>query len=527
MLPTRGRLTDVVCPAHRDGECESRRVACPFSHDLSKVRPPPRIDEPAPKRRHMESGVSASPADSLRASTSASVGPSSTLVCPRLTSKDHSVTSKISLATRQDGVKKMFTTLCRFYAPLLQHSHPTIQSWGRQMAAVHAKSMEVEVFKHASEYSYKTSCMTAAASVLKRATDVLQSSLDDAQQVLEQGDTKAAYDTLQSCTEIGTHTDVVKKREQASLRQRGRLTRTRLAKAGFLCPKGDLATLGYLTSLPEEWGPGSTKPDATGEEQTCVRCGMPFTVGPLGVSHDLRPGQQDPEACRYHPGRPRREATSDPRARKVLRWTCCGRAVDTQTLGDDRCATGPHVFKEEQPREMHRRSAYVTWHDLEHDTSELLDVAALDCEMSYSTAGLSVTRITLVDAMGDVVFDELIQCSDGVSIVDFNTQFSGIQPDEYEAKAIFDLEAARRALAQYIGPETVLVRSSITDLLDWPWIGKRLACYPPSAHECGRYLLPLSTPARLALSPGPARACRPASRENYPGRRRKCGPLLC
>jgi hypothetical protein len=51
MFRTLGLLDSVVCPALRDGEC--RRLACPMSHDLSKVPRPaksPPADAP-PKRR--------------------------------------------------------------------------------------------------------------------------------------------------------------------------------------------------------------------------------------------------------------------------------------------------------------------------------------------------------------------------------------------------------------------------------------------------------------------------------------------
>ena len=36
MLPVRGLLHNVVCPAFRDGECEKQRVGgCLFSHDAN------------------------------------------------------------------------------------------------------------------------------------------------------------------------------------------------------------------------------------------------------------------------------------------------------------------------------------------------------------------------------------------------------------------------------------------------------------------------------------------------------------
>lgn len=50
-------------------------------------------------------------------------------------------------------------------------------------------------------------------------------------------------------------------------------------------------------------------------------------------------------------------------------------------------------------------------------TSSTLDIAALDCEMIYSTGGFRIARVSVVDASGKEVFDELIKMDDGVEAV--------------------------------------------------------------------------------------------------------------
>ena len=50
-------------------------------------------------------------------------------------------------------------------------------------------------------------------------------------------------------------------------------------------------------------------------------------------------------------------------------------------------------------------------------TSSVLDVAALDCEMVYATGGFCIARVSVVDASGKEVFDELIKMDDGVEVV--------------------------------------------------------------------------------------------------------------
>ena len=53
--------------------------------------------------------------------------------------------------------------------------------------------------------------------------------------------------------------------------------------------------------------------------------------------------------------------------------------------------------------------------DVKDDTA--LDVVALDCEMVYTTGGLRVARVSVVDAMGKEVFDELVKMDDGVEVM--------------------------------------------------------------------------------------------------------------
>jgi len=50
-------------------------------------------------------------------------------------------------------------------------------------------------------------------------------------------------------------------------------------------------------------------------------------------------------------------------------------------------------------------------------TSSALEVAALDCEMVYTTGGFRIARVSVVDVSGKEVFDELIKMDDSVEVV--------------------------------------------------------------------------------------------------------------
>jgi RNA exonuclease 1 len=49
------------------------------------------------------------------------------------------------------------------------------------------------------------------------------------------------------------------------------------------------------------------------------------------------------------------------------------------------------------------------------DTS--LEVVALDCEMIYTTAGMTVARVSVVDGSGNQVFDQFVRLDDGVKVM--------------------------------------------------------------------------------------------------------------
>ena len=69
----------------------------------------------------------------------------------------------------------------------------------------------------------------------------------------------------------------------------------------------------------------------------------------------------------------------------------------------------------------HTRSVRTT----EPETA--LDVVVLDCEMIYSTGGVRVARVSVVDGAGKEVFDEVVKMDDGVDVMCvFNSNCSRI-----------------------------------------------------------------------------------------------------
>ena len=84
------------------------------------------------------------------------------------------------------------------------------------------------------------------------------------------------------------------------------------------------------------------------------------------------------------------------------------------------------------------------------------DLVALDCELFYTTAGMSLARLTVVAQDGDLLLDSHVRPPRSATIVDLNTRYSGIQERDLD-KADKDLVAVRDELARWVGEETVLV----------------------------------------------------------------------
>lgn len=118
------------------------------------------------------------------------------------------------------------------------------------------------------------------------------------------------------------------------------------------------------------------------------------------------------------------------------------------------CTRGPHVFIEKTAEELHMRAAFLRTEDLHHpEGSRPLSIAALDCELIRTTAGMALARLTIVDEAGTKIFDEFIR-PNGM-VVDLVTRWSGVTEQDLEEKARINFEKLRRdVLGKYINDNT-------------------------------------------------------------------------
>lgn len=108
---------------------------------------------------------------------------------------------------------------------------------------------------------------------------------------------------------------------------------------------------------------------------------------------------------------------------------CCG-----SPAGAPGCVVGAHVFKDPEDFELlHARHPYSKSSafgdrsprsspgpqspSAPQSSSTVLDVAALDCEMIYTTAGMSIARVSVIDGSGKCVYDKLVKMDPGVGVL--------------------------------------------------------------------------------------------------------------
>lgn len=399
-----------------------------------------------------------------------------------------------------------------------QSSYKYLKRIAHQYASEDALSSENKVFKtsNTNTLTYRNSVRTDLVGVVRRSKED-QTAIQEGRECMgslgieaqmrfekimsENGSEQKAEEVvgkfLQSSLLIGTSEAVKIKADKIKERKEGTLTIEKLEDTNLIAEYEQLQQFDYplpsskssengaekdvQSDILDDWGLGGTQADRTGEEVRCERCGTNFIVSPLEPESELR------RACCYHWGKRRfvREGNSA-RGPRIPRWTCCD-AVDEGTVYSSTslsqiateagivssspndtglgsrsgCTLGPHVFKEEDWKLLHRREAFVSTDTLlqssrnENNKQEKYDILAFDCELIFTTAGMSLARITVLDESGMVVLDRFVRPN--CPILDYNTRFSGIREADIPSEGTDSLQMARQALGNLMKRDTILI----------------------------------------------------------------------
>ncbi|KOC59362.1 RNA exonuclease 1 like protein [Habropoda laboriosa] len=171
-------------------------------------------------------------------------------------------------------------------------------------------------------------------------------------------------------------------------------------------------------------------------ERVCSRCGQTYMIDKQGFA-------LQPQNCIYHWGR---KFT----IRGEGKYSCCQQYGSATGC----CDAKTHVW---DYTDYENLRGYVK--TLPKDAAiEEQGVYALDCEMSYTTQGLELTRITVIDEDCNVMYETLVKPQN--PIIDYNTRFSGITEEGMKdvTTTLLDVQAT---LLTMFSDKTILVGHSL------------------------------------------------------------------
>lgn len=173
-----------------------------------------------------------------------------------------------------------------------------------------------------------------------------------------------------------------------------------------------------------------------GNIRMCCRCKKEFMIDKKGFAAVK-------EECIYHPN-------NKYRVRGEARYQCCSQ----DGMSDGCCVAPSHVH---EYLDYDNLKGYVRTLPPEKITDDY-GVYSLDCEMCYTTHGLDLTRVTVINSACKVIYESLVKPIH--PIVDYNTRYSGITEEDMAEVKTTLLEVQAAMLAMF-SSKTILIGHSL------------------------------------------------------------------
>ncbi|KAG8595476.1 hypothetical protein GDO81_001530 [Engystomops pustulosus] len=210
----------------------------------------------------------------------------------------------------------------------------------------------------------------------------------------------------------------------------------------YLLSEDQLTENGYPRPHPDK--PGSavihcTATKTSGSDalrRVCCRCGETYSVTPQGKH--LRK-----EECTYHSGKVLRHKVP---GGMETRYSCCEAAV-----GSPGCQMAKlHVHEGLKENLDGFLKTFVKLQPSDGNPG----IFSVDCEMCYTTHGLELARVTVVDPSLQVVYDTFVKPDN--EIIDYNTRLSGVTEENLK-KITTSIRDVQAIMLNLFSADTILI----------------------------------------------------------------------
>ncbi|XP_040263493.1 RNA exonuclease 1 homolog [Bufo bufo] len=237
----------------------------------------------------------------------------------------------------------------------------------------------------------------------------------------------------------------------ARIRQDEELTEATIYKnlMKYILTPEQLKEHGYPLAHPDKSGravvfSGEEIKNSDSSCKVCCRCGAEYLVTPSGKCVRR-------EECNFHWGRLRRQR--GPGGLETF-YNCCSGAVGS---------VGCQVAQQHVPDgRKENLDGFVKTFEKLNRLEGNHGVFALDCEMCYTTRGLELTRVTVVNSQLKVVYDTFVKPDN--KIVDYNTRFSGVTEEDLQNTSITMRDVQAVLLCMFSSDSILIGHSLESDL---------------------------------------------------------------